>query len=153
MVFPSPRDISNLVQRKDKSKQGHLSKVICDLQSAVQFCYDHSAHRLTQEQYDALPGDQMYFFFIICTMFTFLNTHHIFISNFIRFLSSLRIFLGEEGGTRTTYINSKGNDVTGLTTAYASKAMLKFSVVVFSQDNISLNNDFTFNVVNNPTVR
>jgi hypothetical protein len=68
-------------------------------------------------------------------------------------LSPLRFFLGEEGGIKTTYINSKGNDVTGLTTAYASKAMLKFSVVVFSQDNISLNNDFTFNFVNNSTVR
>ena len=96
----------------------------------------------------------MHFLEIKCTiLFTFLNTYHIFISNLIRFLSPLRFFLGEKGGIRTTYINSKGENVTGLTCAYASKAMLKFSVVVFSQENISLNNDFTFNFVNNPIVR
>jgi hypothetical protein len=62
MDIPSAKSISNLVSRKVNIHRKKLNNVICDLQSAVQFCYENSAHRLTQDEYDALPEDKMYYF-------------------------------------------------------------------------------------------
>ena len=69
------------------------------------------------------------------------------------FLFAQRIFLGEEGAKKTSYINSDGVAVHGIKAVYASKDMLQFSVNVFSQASISLNNDFTFKLINNRKVR
>jgi hypothetical protein len=59
LLIPSPRDISNLVQRRKKAKLVDSQCVIADLQDAIQYCYDNSVHRLSKEQYDALAGNEM----------------------------------------------------------------------------------------------
>ena len=71
MQIPSARIISNLVQREYKNHKKKLNIAIGDFQDSIQFCYNNSAHRLTQEQYDALPGDRMYYFIY--------NLHYVYI--------------------------------------------------------------------------
>ena len=59
LLIPSPRDISNLVQRKKKAKIDDVQRVIVDVQDAIQYCYENSAHRLSKQEYDTLPGNKM----------------------------------------------------------------------------------------------
>ena len=87
MVIPTPRDISNHLQRNLQIKKKKLNNVIGDFQDALQFCDENSAHRMTQEQYNALPGVleiKCTVLFIIFNMFTFLKTHNIIIKLYIR---------------------------------------------------------------------